>query len=226
MEFLRGRELRQLMREHGRFSLDDAVFVLLQLLDALSHSHLHGVVHRDIKPSNVMVLEGLNIKVMDFGIARIESAAFTQMGTLLGTPSYMAPEQMIGEAADGRADLWAAGVMLYEMLADQSPFAAASASSFQAMQNRVAAEPTPLSSLVPGLPVAIDGLMRRALARRREERFQQAGEFARELTKAAAAAADAVDLGAGSDAVDVDLTVEPAAPPRTEDPGGPRSAAR
>ncbi len=121
MEFLHERELRQLMRERGRFEFDDAVFVLLQLLDALGHSHQHGVVHRDIKPSNVIVLEGLQINVMDFGIARIESAALTQMGTLLGTPSYMSPEQMRGEAADGRADLWAAGVMLYEMLVGRGP---------------------------------------------------------------------------------------------------------
>lgn len=200
MEFLHGRELRQVMRERGRFALDDAVFVLLQLLDALGHSHQHGVVHRDIKPSNVMVMDGLQIKVMDFGIARIESAAFTQMGTVLGTPSYMAPEQMRGEPADGRADLWAAGVMLYELLAGRGPFAGAAKAS-EGMRGALTSEPAPLSSLVPGLPTAIDSVLRRALARRREDRFQEAGEFAHELTKAAASSADGVD---------VDLALEPA----------------
>jgi serine/threonine-protein kinase len=192
MEFLHGRELRQLMRERGRFGLDDAVFVLLQLLDALGHSHQHGVVHRDIKPSNVMVMEGLSIKVMDFGIARIESAAFTQIGTLLGTPSYMSPEQMRGEPADGRADLWAAGVMLYEMLAGRSPFAATT--SFEVMRSAAILEPPPVSSLVTGLPTSIDAVLRRALAKNRDDRFQEAGDFARDLMKVAAATADGVDL--------------------------------
>ncbi|MBI5716870.1 MAG: serine/threonine protein kinase [Burkholderiales bacterium] len=210
MEFLNGRELRQLMRERGRFELDDAVFVLLQLLDALGHSHQHGVVHRDIKPSNVMVLQGLQVKVMDFGIARIESAAFTQMGTLLGTPTYMSPEQMRGEPADGRADLWAAGVMLYEMLVGRSPFAAAT--PVAVMQNAMALEPAPVSSLVAGLPTSLDAVLRRALARRRDERFQAASEFAGELVKAAAAASDAVDL---------DLALAPLATPAPAVPQAP-----
>jgi serine/threonine-protein kinase len=210
MEFIHGRELRSLMRERGRFELDDAVFVLLQLLDALGHSHRHGVVHRDIKPTNVMVMDGLHIKVMDFGIARIESAALTQMGTLLGTPAYMSPEQMRGEAADGRTDLWAAGVMLYEMLVGRHPFAGAP--SFQAMLGTGAAEPQAVSSLVPGLPLSIDAVLRRALARRREDRFQAAGDFAGELVKAAAAAADAVDL---------ELSLEP---PASEAANEPQSA--
>lgn len=191
MEFLNGRELRALMRERGRFDLDDAVSVSLQLLDALGHSHRHGVVHRDIKPSNVMVMDGLHIKVMDFGIARIESAAYTQIGTLLGTPAYMSPEQMRGAPADGRADLWAAGVMLYEMLVGRSPFAATS--SLEVMRNATSLEPVPVSTLVPGLPVSLDAVLRRALAKNRDERFQEAGDFASELIRAVAAA-DAVDL--------------------------------
>ena len=203
MEFLGGRELRQLMRERGRFELGDAVFVLLQLLDALGHSHRHGVVHRDIKPSNVMVMDGLHIKVMDFGIARIESAAFTQLGTMLGTPTYMSPEQMRGEAADGRADLWAAGVMLYEMLVGRGPFAAAN--SAEVMRNAMASEAAPVSSLVGGLPTSIDAVLRRALAKRRDDRFQEAGEFAHELTKAGVA-----------DTVDLELAFVPAARTRVE----------
>ena len=134
-----------------------------------------------------------------------ESATFTQMGTMLGTPTYMSPEQMRGEPADGRADLWAAGVMLYEMLAGRGPFAAATV--VEVMQNAMALEPAPLSSLVAGLPVSLDAVLRRALARRREDRFQEAGDFARELMKVAAAAADAVDL---------ELAFEPATTTRLE----------
>ena len=203
MEFLNGQELRALMRQRGRFELDDAVSITLQLLDALGHSHRHGVVHRDIKPSNVMVLDevvGLHIKVMDFGIARIESAAFTQIGTLLGTPAYMSPEQILGTPVDGRADLWAAGVMLYEMLVGRSPFAAAN--SLEVRHNAIMLDPAPVSSLVDGLPTSLDAVLSRALAKDREGRFQEAGDFASELSKA---------VGADADAVDLELTDGPAA---------------
>ncbi|MBL8289965.1 MAG: serine/threonine protein kinase [Rubrivivax sp.] len=212
MEYLHGRELRTLMRERGRFALDDAVTVTLQILDALGHSHRHGVVHRDIKPSNVMVLEGLQIKVMDFGIARIESAAFTQMGTLLGTPAYMSPEQLRGLPADGRADLWAAGVMLSEMLVGRNPFAGATA--LEVTRNALTVEPPPVSALVPGLPPSLDAVLARSLAKDRDLRFHEAADFAAELVRAVAAAADAVDLelaaDAGPAAVDLDLAAPPA----------------
>jgi eukaryotic-like serine/threonine-protein kinase len=214
MEFLDGKELRQLMRERGRFELADAVYILLQLLDALGHSHEHGVVHRDIKPSNLMVMDGLHIKVMDFGIARIDSAAFTQVGTLLGTPTHMSPEQMRGEPADGRADLWAAGVMFYELLTGRSPFAATT--SVMVMHNALHLEPPPVTSLVPEVPAGVDAVLRRALAKRREDRFQKAGEFARELMKVAAAAAAAADNPDSAGDVDLDLALPIAAAlPRT-----------
>jgi len=209
MEFLHGRELRQLMRERGRFAFDDAVFVLLQLLDALGHSHEHGVVHRDIKPTNLMVLEGLQVKVMDFGIARIESAAFTQIGAVLGTPTYMSPEQMRGEPADGRADLWAAGVMLYEMLVGRPPFAGAN--WLEVMKSAAMQEPVPVSTLLPELPPALDALFARALAKRRDDRYRTAAEFASELTKVAAVAGDALDVEVEVGVeVDVDLALPPA----------------
>ena len=207
MEFLDGQELRELMLERGRFELADAVYILLQLLDALGHSHEHGVVHRDIKPANLMVMDGLHVKVMDFGIARIESAAFTQVGTLLGTPTHMSPEQLRGEPADGRADLWAAGVMLYELLVGRSPFAAST--SVMVMHNALHVEPTPVSTLLPDVPPGIDAVLSRALAKRREDRYQKAGEFARDLMKvaAAASAAAAADDGTAAD-TDSDLDLD------------------
>lgn len=219
MEFLKGQELRRLMYERGRFELQDALSVTLQLLDALGHSHRHGVVHRDIKPSNVMVLEGLQIKVLDFGIARIESAAYTQIGSMLGTPSYMSPEQMRGDPADGRADLWSAGVMLYEMLVGKSPFAAPNV--IEVMRNVATLEPPSVSTLVAELPPSLDAVLRRALAKRRDERFQEAGDFAAELVKAVATAAEAVDLElAGAAPVDLELAIAPG--PAEAGPGAPR----
>ncbi len=192
MEFVKGRELRQLLRERGRLHLDEALSVLRQLLAALDCSHLHGVVHRDIKPSNLMVVEPLHVKVMDFGVARIEDAAFTQVGTLLGTLSYMSPEQMGGEAVDARTDLWAAGVILYELLTGRLPFAGAT--SLEVMRNATQLPHTPVHTLLPELPPALDAVLARALAKQRDDRYATAAEFAQALEQAAAAAATDVDL--------------------------------
>jgi serine/threonine-protein kinase len=211
MEFVKGRELRALLRERGRFGLEEAFSILSQLLDALAHSHRCRVVHRDIKPSNLMIGEALHVKVMDFGIARIPSAAFTQMGTMLGTPAYMSPEQMRGEPADGRADLWAAGTILYELLVGRSPFAGAN--GIETMMNAANNEPVPVSSLVPGLPAALDAVLARALAKRREERYQEAGDFARDLIRLVAGTTGALDLELGG-----------AAAPIMPDPNPRRSA--
>lgn len=201
MEFIEGKELRVLMRERGRFELDDAVSVLQQLLAALDCSHWHGVVHRDIKPSNMLVIEPLRVKVMDFGIARIQSAAFTQVGTLLGTPTYMSPEQLSGVGADGRADLWAAGVILYELLTGRVPFAAPT--SMGVMRDAMHLAHTPVCQLLPDLPAALDEVLDRALAKRREDRYPTAKEFSQAL-KQAAEAAEAVVCS-----VDLDLAFAP-----------------
>ena len=182
MEYVQGQELRKLMHERGRFELSDSVEVMRQLLGALGYSHEQGVVHRDIKPANVMVLGGLKIKVMDFGIARIQSSSMTQVGTVLGTPTHMAPEQLMGETADGRTDLWAAGVIFYELLTGRSPFAAESPAAV--MHRVMQGEPMPPSRLVAQVPMVFDALIARALKKRADERFQTAGEFAEALGQA------------------------------------------
>src|SRR5205809_6402076 len=116
MEYVEGEELKRLLARGKRLELIEMFEITKQLLGALEYSHKQGVVHRDIKPANLMVLPGPKVKVMDFGIARLESSSLTQVGTVVGTPTHMAPEQLMGVPADGRADLWAAGVILYELL--------------------------------------------------------------------------------------------------------------
>ena len=95
---------------------------MAQILDALGYAHQHGVVHRDIKPANVFLLADGTVKVADFGIAHIESSSLTQAGTVMGTPSYMSPEQFLGLPVDGRTDLFSAGVILYQFLTGERPF--------------------------------------------------------------------------------------------------------
>jgi serine/threonine protein kinase len=182
MEYVQGQELRKLMRERGRFDLIDVFEVMKQLLAALDYSHKHGVVHRDIKPANLMVLDGMKIKVMDFGIAKIHSSSLTQVGTVVGTPTHMAPEQLAGLPADGRADLWAAGVILYEMLTGRGPFVAETPAAV--MHNVMQAEPALPSSIVPSVPPVFDAVVARALAKKADSRFQSARDFAIALVAA------------------------------------------
>ncbi len=182
MEYLEGEDLRQLLRRKPRLELIDVYGLTRQLLMALDYSHRNGVVHRDLKPANLMVLDGTKLKVMDFGIARIESASITQVGSVLGTPTHMAPEQLMGQPADGRADLWSSGVILYQMLTGHSPFAAETPAAV--MHNVMQAEPMLPSSLVPGIAPAFDAVVARALAKRPADRFQSAHEFSAALLAA------------------------------------------
>ena len=147
MEDVQGKELRKLMRERGRFELIDIFEVMKQLLAALDYSHKSGVVHRDIKPANLMVLSGMKIKIMDFGVARIESSSLTRVGSVVGTPTHISPEQLLGLPADGRCDLWAAGVILYELLTGCGPFVAET--PVAVIHNVMRVEPAPPSSIVP-----------------------------------------------------------------------------
>ncbi len=203
MEYVEGIELRKLMRERGRFELSDSMEVMRQLLAALSYSHDAGVVHRDIKPANVMVLKGLKIKVMDFGIARIQSSSMTQVGTVLGTPTHMAPEQLMGDTADGRTDLWAAGVIFYELLTGRSPFAADSPAAV--MHRVMQGDPMPPTRLAPDLPAVLDGVLDKALKKSVDLRYQTAHEFSEALGQAVLAmSADptiAFSVGGGNQTV-------------------------
>lgn len=175
MEYVDGEELKRILASGTKFELIEVFEIMKQLLGALDYSHKQGVVHRDIKPANLMIVAGPKVKIMDFGIARLESSSLTQVGTVVGTPTHMSPEQLMGLQADGRADLWSSGVILYELLTGVSPFLAESPATV--MHRVLQSEPEPPSALNPALPRGFDVVVARALAKKADERFQTAREF-------------------------------------------------
>ena len=197
MEFVDGRELRECFASDERFRLPDVERIMSQILDALDYSHRQGVVHRDIKPANIFLLADGTVKVADFGIAHIEASNLTQVGTVVGTPSYMSPEQILGLPIDGRSDLFSAGVILYQFLTGERPFAGSSATT---MQKVLKEDPLPPSSLNVQLPPVIDAVVRKALAKRADDRFQTAPEFASALRSALRAGAPAATAAGDPDA--------------------------
>ena len=231
MEFVKGRELKDYFQGNERFTTADIVRIMTKILDALDYSHRQGVIHRDIKPANIILLPDGSVKVADFGIAHIETSNMTQVGTTLGTPAYMSPEQIMGLPVDGRSDLFSAGVILYQFLTGERPFSGTSTST---MRKVLEENPLPPSRFNVQAPPAMDAVVRKALAKRPEERFQCAGEFAAALNAAAhgemaasapravAAAADATVLATTSvppSAANVastqpSVTVAVSAPPR------------
>jgi serine/threonine-protein kinase len=175
MEFVRGETLDQYIKPTSLLPLPRVVEIIAQVADALDYAHRHDLVHRDIKPSNVMISQSGSVKVMDFGLAKKPTANLTQAGLLLGTPSYMAPEQIKGEALDGRADLFALGVVLYQMLTGEKPFKGETISTIMyKILNEDPPAPTILNSK---LPPQFDSIIRKALAKIPAERFQTGREM-------------------------------------------------
>lgn len=182
MEFVQGRELKEILDSNEKLQLSTSVNLITQLLDALAYSHTHGVVHRDIKPGNIIILADGRIKVTDFGIAKIESSTLTQFGDVLGTPSYMSPEQFGGQPVDRRSDLFSAGVILYHLLTGEKPFPG---NSMTAIMHRVMnTVPSNVSDLNFQIPASFDQVINKALAKKALERFQTAEEFAAALKRA------------------------------------------
>lgn len=185
MEFVDGHDL-QMDAVPGRLlPLPQVLEIAARVADALAHAHSQGVVHRDIKPANVMVdaATGL-VKVMDFGVARITDANRTRTGLVLGTPSYMSPEQMAGRPVDGRSDLYSLGVMLFQLLTGQLPHADESMSR---LMYRIANEPAPdVRTLRPELPEALANVVALALEKRPEVRYADGRQLAADLRAVAA----------------------------------------
>ena len=192
MELVRGETLEVLADRKGPLSPDLAGHILDGILSALEHAHRAGIVHRDLKPANVMVTELGGIKIMDFGIARVRGAEhMTVDGCAVGTPAYMAPEQVLGEEVDGRADLYAVGLILYRLLAGRLPFCADTPITM--LQKQISEIPPPLEMYRQGLPEWCDAIVQRALAKSPADRFQTAREF-REAVGRSIGLAPALDL--------------------------------
>ncbi len=168
--------------ERGPLSLDDALDNTQQVAAGLARAHEAGMVHRDIKPANVMVTERGEVKIVDFGLAKIGTQTkLTQTGTTLGTFAYMAPEQVRGEEADQRSDLWSLGVVLHEMLTGKLPF---KGEFQQAVAYSILNEPPePVTSLRSGVPVELDRIIGKALSKRPDERYQHADEFLADIKR-------------------------------------------
>jgi len=182
MEFVRGRTLASVLREEGPLPWRQAVQLLAAALEGIEQVHRLGIVHRDLKPDNLMLTEAGSIKVMDFGIARATgSDRLTRTGLMVGTLRYMPPEQLRGEEADRRADVYALGAVLYETLAGRVPFVGGS--EYEVIRAHVEDQPAPPSALVPDLPAWLDRAALRALAKDPADRFQSAEEFRAFLTR-------------------------------------------
>ena len=180
MEFLRGTSLGLRMSASPRLSLDDKLSIVSQLCDGLSYAHEQGVVHRDVKPDNVFVLEDGTVKLLDFGIAKLTASNLTLQGDVLGSASYMSPEQVSqSESVDGRADVFSAGVVLYELLTGHKPFEAETPTAV--ILKILRDPPTPIGTYVSGLPPALCALVNTALSKVPEERFATADRMSREL---------------------------------------------
>lgn len=180
MEYIRGPNLKELIRRHGPFSVDGAIFIIGQVASALEYAHRRELVHRDIKPQNILVDREGNAKVVDFGIAKgVRDTSLTDAGTGMGTVHYVSPEQARGEPATPASDLYSTGVVLYEMLTKRLPFEADTPIGV-AMQH-VNQAPPPPSQFNPAIPPKIEALIMRAMAKDPADRFPSAGAFAHAL---------------------------------------------
>jgi serine/threonine-protein kinase len=185
MEYVQGMTLSQARPADGRFAPEDAMFVVLQVLAALQAAHATGIVHRDIKPANIMLIGGTRVKVTDFGIARMDTSNLTQRDSIIGTPSYMSPEQCQGEPVDARSDIFSTGIVLYEMLAGCKPFAGSNATEVLAKLLR---QPAPdVRKFNPSVPEALAAVLERSMAKSPADRYASAAEMSAAIKGAAAA---------------------------------------
>lgn len=180
MEFLQGRELRDIMNDDGTLPVDQVLDIVAQVASGLAYAHEHEIVHRDIKPSNIMVVRDGHVKITDFGIARMASSAVhTQTGMVLGSPKYMSPEQVMGKPLDQRSDIFSLGVMLYEMLTGQAPFQGENVNAI--MYQTLNAVPAPPHSVNPAVPEMLNFIVAKALAKSLDDRYHNAKDLAVDL---------------------------------------------
>jgi serine/threonine-protein kinase len=214
MEYVEGRSLRECFEQRVAFNVAQVVDMVSQLLEALQYAHERGVWHRDIKPANILITGNGRIKVTDFGIARIESSMLTQVGAIMGTPGFIAPEMYLGDAFDSRIDVFAAGVVLYQLLAGVPPYTGTA----EKVMFKVCYEAPLPPSIAARLPALqpFDAVVLRSLAKRPEDRFTTAADFLQALKRAHA------QLNGAGDADQTIIRPRPSPPatsrPATKDP--------
>jgi eukaryotic-like serine/threonine-protein kinase len=170
MELLDGSDLAKYCRKENLLPLPEVIRVVSCVAMGLDYAHANGIVHRDIKPANIMILNNGEIKVADFGIARVMATSKTQTGVVLGTPSYMSPEQIAGKKVDGRSDLFSLGVVLYELVTGEKPFNGDSITTL--MYNITSSAPISIKKLSPDIPEKLEPIVERLLAKEAEARYQ------------------------------------------------------
>jgi serine/threonine-protein kinase len=174
MEFVNGKTLYEHLSQEGSYEIREVGEIIRQVLDGIGYAHSEGVVHRDLKLSNILINSDGRIKISDFGIARIESSNLTQVGDVLGTPYCMAPEQFLGLDVNALVDLYAIGIIAYELLTGTKPFSGNAATVMQQVLNMRPVDPSKLNSRLSTL---MDSVLQKALAKKREDRFQSARAF-------------------------------------------------
>ena len=193
MELLEGIDLKQTIVQRAPLSLDQKLEIMDQICDGLAFAHAGDIVHRDLKPANIHLLANGQVKIMDFGLARLGGSEMTRTGMVMGTPHYMSPEQVRGERADSRSDIFSLGCVFYELLTWRKPFDADSmhAVLFKVMQE----EPAPVAQFAPDIPHVLQDLLDRTLAKDPNQRLQDAGQ----LRAALHMAREAIAEGRGDD---------------------------
>jgi len=179
MELIEGTPLKEWARKPNLMPVNEVLLTVATVADALDYAHQQGVVHRDIKPANIMLTKDRVVKVMDFGIAKMASSSKSHTNIVLGTPTYMSPEQIAGKKVDGRSDIFSLGVVLFELLTGQLPF---TADNLSAVLFSIAHHPHPaIQTLRPDLPPMVQEIVDRALQKELPHRYRRAEEFAVEL---------------------------------------------
>ncbi|MFQ5876868.1 MAG: serine/threonine-protein kinase [Acidobacteriota bacterium] len=191
MELVTGTNLHDLLAGGGRLPLTQVADVIGQLASALDCAHENGVVHRDIKPANILLTESGKVKILDFGIARLQAGGLTRPGRFFGTPNYMAPEQVTGAEVDGRADQFAMSVILYQLLTGERPFVGDSVTAITYQVVNV--DPPPPSKLNPSLRPSFDRILRKALSKSTTDRYTRCQDLAADLKAAVAEWKEASD---------------------------------
>ena len=216
MELVRGRTLQQSLEQLGVFSPRQAAELCMQALSVLDHAHTAGVVHRDLKPGNLMVTDTGAIKILDFGIARVENAVgLTNAGSMIGTPAYMAPEQVLGHPIDPRTDVYAMGVVFFRLITAAFPFKGQT--PFEMTQSQVNDVPAKATDVRPDLPPWVDDILTRALAKQPADRFQSALDFHAALGQAIELDAPLLSVAAAAvEVTEVMVRPQPKANPKPQ----------